>query len=335
MTARGPTSFASKWLIGVLLILVASAILPGTTAHAEECLAAPNSPAREGTRWHYRLDWATQRKCWYMRAIDQPTHQTTAHPSAALPAPGLATPIPSPGPPATGSAMSVNRGNPTPPSSNREEIDTKTTAAPPLGEPTPDTIPKEFASQGVDTPLAAPASNTAPGIGTATDETTSAISAMHQLAPATAVVPDAETPTAPPQVASSSELNAQVAASGINVAPPINASIDNAVPSIPTHSVTQLSRSSEFRSAEPTSEDFVAQHEAPPAVGALNARPIPSDLLSPGREMGAPTDERIDNAGKWVPPLYFMVAFLLALVVQLFMSALVPKTASRKRIPRQ
>ena len=332
MTARGPTSFASQWLIGVLLILIASAILPGTTGQAEECLAAPNSPAREGTRWHYRLDWATQRKCWYMRAIDQPTQQTTAHPAAALPAPGLATPIPSPGPPATGSAMSVNRGNPTSPSSNREEIDTKTSGAPPLGEPTPDTIPKEFASQGVGTPLAAPASN-APGIGTATDETTLAISAMHQPPPATAVVPDAETPTAPPQAASSSELNPQVAASGINVAPPINSSIDDAVPSIPTHSVTQLSRSSESRS--PTPEDFVAQHQAPPAAGTLNARPIPSDLLSTGREMGASTDERIDNAGKWVPPLYFMVAFLLALVVQLFMSALVPKTASRKRIPQQ
>ena len=137
MTTRGPTSFASKWLIGVLLILVASAILPGTTAHAEECLSAPNSPAREGTQWRYRLDWATQRKCWYMRAIDPSTHQTIAHPEAAPPAPALAIPIPSPGPPATGSAMSVNRANQTPPSPNREEIDTKTTTAPPLGGPIP------------------------------------------------------------------------------------------------------------------------------------------------------------------------------------------------------
>ena len=123
MTTRGPTSFASKWLIGVQLILVASAISPGITAHAEECLAAPNSPAREGTQWRYRLDWATQRKCWYMRAIDPSTHQTIAHPEAAPRAPVLAIPIPSPGPPATGSAMSVNRANQTTPSPNREEID--------------------------------------------------------------------------------------------------------------------------------------------------------------------------------------------------------------------
>ena len=329
MTTRGPTSFASKWLIGVQLILVASAISPGITAHAEECLAAPNSPAREGTQWRYRLDWATQRKCWYMRAIDPSTHQTIAHPEAAPPAPVLAIPIPSPGPPATGSAMSVNRANQTTPSPNREEIDTKTTAAPPLGGPTPDTIPKEFASQRVGTPLAAPAANTTPGIGTATDETTSAIPTMHQAAPATAVAPDAETPTAAPQAASSSELNAEVPASGINAGPPINASIDNATLSIPKHSVTQLNRSSEFRSnnAEPTPEDFVAQQQAPPAVGTLNARPIPSDLLSPGRESGAATDERIDDAGRWVPPLYFMAAFLLALVVQLFMPAPAAKSA--------
>ena len=43
MTARGPTSFDSKSLIGVLLILVAGVTLPGGTADAEECLAAPNS----------------------------------------------------------------------------------------------------------------------------------------------------------------------------------------------------------------------------------------------------------------------------------------------------
>jgi hypothetical protein len=271
MTARGPTSVASKCLIGVLLILVASAILPGTTARAEDCLSAPNSPAREGTQWRYRLDWATQRKCWYMRAIDPSTHQTTAHPEAAPPAPVLAIPIPSAGPPATGSAISVNRTNPTPPSSNREEIDTKTTAAPPLGGPTPDTIPKEFASQRVGTPLAAPAANTA--LGTATDETTSAIPGMHQAAPATAVAPDAETPTAAPQAASSSELNAQVAASGIRII-------------------------SQMGSGGP-----------------------------PGRESGAATDERIDDAGRWVPPLYFIAAFLLALVVQLFMPAPAAKTA--------
>ena len=107
-----------------------------------------------------------------------------------------------------------------------------------------------------------------PEFGTATDETTSAISDMHQAVPATAVAPDAEilagattdetgSPTSDmPQAGSSSELNAQVAARGQN-------------------------------------------------KGAVL------------------TDKRIDNAGRWVSPLYFIVAFLLALLVQLLMPALI------------
>jgi hypothetical protein len=258
MTARGPTSFDSKWLIGVLLILLAGGTLSGATAHAEECLAAPNSPAREGTRWRYRLDWATQHKCWYLREIDQPTQQMSGHAESAPPAPALATTIAQPGPATTGSAFSVSRANPTPSSSNREEIDTKSTAVPPLGGPTPDTtspIPKEFASQRAGTSFAAPAP---------TDEITSAISDMHQAAPTTpyserlggATTNETGSSTSdlavPLQAASSSELNAQMAG--------------------------------------------MAPHES-----------------------AAPTDERIDNAGRWVSPLYFIVAFLLALVVQFFM----------------
>jgi hypothetical protein len=275
MTARRPTSFDSKWLIGVLLILVAGITSADTIAHAEECLAAPNSPARDGTRWHYRLDWATQHKCWYMREIDQPTQQVSRHAVSALPPPPLATPIPQPGPPAIGS-LPVSRGNPAQSSSNRDEVAIKTIAAPPVGELTPDTsssIPQELTSQRTGTSLAAPVLNAAPGNGAAPDETTSVISEMHQAASATAVAPHAEilagaatdetgSPnsniTAPPQAASSSELNAQAAAMDPN-------------------------------------------------------------------EIADLTDERIDSPVRWVAPLYFIVAFLLALVVQLFIA----RTSSR------
>jgi hypothetical protein len=41
---------------------------PVNVAHADDCLAAPNSPSPEGRHWYYRLDWQTQRKCWYVRA---------------------------------------------------------------------------------------------------------------------------------------------------------------------------------------------------------------------------------------------------------------------------
>jgi len=75
MAARCPTSFGSKSLIAMLLISVVGVAFLAVTAHAEDCLAAPNSAAREGTRWYYRLDRATQHKCWYMRAPDQPAQQ--------------------------------------------------------------------------------------------------------------------------------------------------------------------------------------------------------------------------------------------------------------------
>lgn len=42
-----------------------------TVSAADECLAAPNGPAPQGSRWYYRLDRANHRKCWYTRAPDQ------------------------------------------------------------------------------------------------------------------------------------------------------------------------------------------------------------------------------------------------------------------------
>jgi hypothetical protein len=47
-------------------------ILSGSPTHAaEDCLAAPNSPAPPGSHWYYRSERSTQRKCWYMRSEDQ------------------------------------------------------------------------------------------------------------------------------------------------------------------------------------------------------------------------------------------------------------------------
>jgi hypothetical protein len=36
------------------------------TAHAETCLAAPKSTAPTGSHWYYRLEHATQKKCWHL-----------------------------------------------------------------------------------------------------------------------------------------------------------------------------------------------------------------------------------------------------------------------------
>jgi hypothetical protein len=63
-----------------LLALVSGAnlALPANPARAEDCRSAPNAPAPAGTHWYYRLDWATQRKCWYVRAPGRHATQVTA-----------------------------------------------------------------------------------------------------------------------------------------------------------------------------------------------------------------------------------------------------------------
>jgi hypothetical protein len=63
--------------IATLLIAGLSVAAPTSTAHAKDCLAAPNSPAPEGSWWYYRLDWPTQRRCWYLRALGKAVQQTT------------------------------------------------------------------------------------------------------------------------------------------------------------------------------------------------------------------------------------------------------------------
>lgn len=67
------------------LVLVTALFLGGAvtgetadTARADDCVAAPNSAASGGSHWYYRVDRASQRKCWYLRATDQPAQHTAA-----------------------------------------------------------------------------------------------------------------------------------------------------------------------------------------------------------------------------------------------------------------
>lgn len=330
---------------------VVGVTLSAATAHAEDCLAAPNSPAREGTRWYYRLDRATQHKCWYMRALDQPTQQVAASAKTALPAPAFAIPIPRPRPSAAASALSLSRGDPGPSSSYPEEIATKESAAPPVTGSTAETtssIPKEFTSQKSGTSLAAAAPNAAPPIGAAADETTSAMSDTNQAlrspesdVEATAAAPDAETlagtttdetslPTsdiaAPQQGATSAEPNAQVVASGPNAAPPINATIDDAASSIPKDFASQLSTSSDLRpnDAEPAPNVSLAELQTLPAVAMVNDRRMPlppnapANLAPDGRVRRALSDELIDSVGRHVRPFHFILAFVVVSVCMIY-----------------
>jgi hypothetical protein len=107
---RRPTG--SLALVATLLMCGVGIGVPTNTARADDCLTGPNSPAPEGSHWYYHIDRATQRKCWYVRATDQPTQQVvapaTSDASPATPAPTLRKPA------ATNSPMSIIPGDSTP-----------------------------------------------------------------------------------------------------------------------------------------------------------------------------------------------------------------------------
>src|ERR1700720_1879349 len=75
MSGQIPRPFASIALVATLLISGVGVTAPPTTARADDCLTAPNSPAPQGSHWYYRSNRATKRKCWYVRAPDQPAQQ--------------------------------------------------------------------------------------------------------------------------------------------------------------------------------------------------------------------------------------------------------------------
>jgi hypothetical protein len=146
MLKQIPRLIGSTAIVATLLM---SGMCAVNAAQADDCLAAPNSTAPQGSRWYYRLDWATQRKCWYVRALGQPVQQ------AAPPTMGRATPhsmpVPSePKPAAAGAPMYVSPGDTTPPSAHVETSAVKPTAAPissPTTDDTTSSIPEGSAPQ--------------------------------------------------------------------------------------------------------------------------------------------------------------------------------------------
>jgi hypothetical protein len=59
-------------------LLLGAVDLRGSTARADDCLTAPGSSAPNGSHWYYHLDSTKQRKCWYLRAADQPAQPASA-----------------------------------------------------------------------------------------------------------------------------------------------------------------------------------------------------------------------------------------------------------------
>ena len=116
MSGQIPRPMGSIALVATTLL--AWSVSVGAPTRADDCLAEPNSSAPAGSHWYYHMDRATQRKCWYVRATDQPVGsaaaQATSDPASLPPA----SPIP-PEKPATASAngpISINPSDSTSPS---------------------------------------------------------------------------------------------------------------------------------------------------------------------------------------------------------------------------
>jgi hypothetical protein len=112
MSGQIARPFASIALVATLLISGLGVAAAPTTARADDCLIAPNSSAPQGSHWYYRSDRATKRKCWHVRAPDQPAQQAAAPTTTGPATPLHSTPAPSgPTPVAADAPMSLSPGD--------------------------------------------------------------------------------------------------------------------------------------------------------------------------------------------------------------------------------
>ena len=82
MSRQSPGRVGSTALLATLLVSGAGIGVPTNTARADDCLTAPNGSAPAGSHWYYHTDRANQRKCWYVRATDQPTQNSVVQPTS-------------------------------------------------------------------------------------------------------------------------------------------------------------------------------------------------------------------------------------------------------------
>jgi hypothetical protein len=68
-------------------IVLISGLLVGSAriAHADYCLAAPNSPAPKNSHWFYRIDRSQERKCWHLGDANQPSQQGAVQTAREIP----------------------------------------------------------------------------------------------------------------------------------------------------------------------------------------------------------------------------------------------------------
>ena len=113
MSGHIPRPVRSIALVATLLVSGVGIGVPANIALADHCLSAPNSLAPQGSHWYYQLDWATQRKCWYLRAFRQPAQLAAASTTLTGVTPVHPMPVPS-GPAPAAAQRSAQEGNTAP-----------------------------------------------------------------------------------------------------------------------------------------------------------------------------------------------------------------------------
>jgi hypothetical protein len=118
-------AMGSTALVATLLVWWCAGVgVLTNTASADDCLAEPNSPAPAGSHWYYHLDRATQRKCWYIHAKDQPVQPAAAQATSdpASPTPAAPIPLEKPAPTSASDPMSISQGDSAPSLSQRASV---------------------------------------------------------------------------------------------------------------------------------------------------------------------------------------------------------------------
>jgi hypothetical protein len=73
-------------LIGALASVTLVVAVNGAARATEACLSGPKDAAPKGSHWYYRIDHATKRNCWYVRAEgDKPVASQTSPVSRTAP----------------------------------------------------------------------------------------------------------------------------------------------------------------------------------------------------------------------------------------------------------
>ena len=327
---KTPSAFIPIALVATLLTSGVGVAAPAETARVDDCLSAPNSAAPQGSHWYYRLDRATKRKCWYVRALGQPAQQAAA-PVTIVPATSLhSTPAPSgPNPAPEGPGVSVGPGEAAAPPPLTEMPAATPKAAPAISAATDNT-----ASSIPDKP--------APPASTRSETSADASAPAHSATTDQSVQQSAQEdntgsiPNAPaPQARTSSETGDQAVAPA-----PLKQTVSSATTDRPAQQSEQKKNTASIQDAPAatanTPSATSAPAAAPPAVAwAPLVKAVPTDATTATASENAErtTARRSEPTKDTGMPMRMFLALALGLAVIGIVSRVVIKIVVARRAP--